>query len=387
MLPEYVQKCLRTLESNGIKAYLVGGCVRDMLLGVPPADYDIASNAPPELICGLFARVIETGIKHGTVTAVIDGRPIEITRMRTESGYSDRRRPDIVQPCDKIETDLSRRDFTVNAMAMDGNLCVTDPFGGRADLDAGVIRTVGDPAVRFSEDALRIMRAFRFSAKLGFEIERTTLDTALKLSGTLQLISAERVFAELSKTIVTDCPQSIEPLIAAGGMTPFGIARADRLSDIARIKNGLKPRLAAFLIKCGADAETACRALKTPNSLRRFCVYAQRHITDNRDDCTLKEYIADIGATDADALYEAYCALEKVEYDGGRVFTLAQTPCSAADLAIGGGELAALGAKGSEISHILGALVLEVRADSRRNNAEYLLDKAEKMIKEEDALK
>ena len=172
-IPEYVGEIFARFSRFGEEAYIVGGSLRDALLGITPNDFDIATSATPEKTIELFSdkRVIETGLKHGTVTVIFDGEPVEITTFRVDGGYTDSRRPDSVSFTRSIEDDLSRRDFTVNAMAFNDERGIVDVFGGRDDLKARVIRAVREPELRFSEDALRIMRAFRFSAQLGYSAE------------------------------------------------------------------------------------------------------------------------------------------------------------------------------------------------------------------------
>ncbi len=202
-IPSQIEYMLRKFGDNGYEAYLVGGCVRDFLLGKKPDDYDITTSALPEETMAAFAsdRVIPTGLKHGTVTVLYDGVTAEITTYRTETTYTDGRHPDKVEFSRNIKDDLCRRDFTVNAMAMgfDGN--IIDLYGGRRDLETKVIRAVGNPKERFCEDALRILRAFRFASKLDFDIEKETLDAAVALAPRLSLVSRERIFAELEKLI------------------------------------------------------------------------------------------------------------------------------------------------------------------------------------------
>ena len=194
---------LARLRAAGFEASLVGGCVRDRLLGREPGDWDIATAALPEQVEEVFAgeRLIETGLKHGTVTVLLDGMPLEITTFRTESAYTDHRHPDAVRFTPSLTEDLARRDFTVNAMAWSPEAGLEDPFGGQADLAAAVIRCVGAPEQRFSEDALRILRALRFAAQLSFSIDPSTAAAAHALRGTLDLVSRERIAVELTKLL------------------------------------------------------------------------------------------------------------------------------------------------------------------------------------------
>ena len=202
--PAHIETVLTALWAAGFEAHPVGGCVRDRLLGREPADWDVCTSARPEQTKAVFRdfRCIETGLKHGTLTVLSGGRPVEITTYRTESGYADNRHPDGVEFVTSLADDLSRRDFTINAMAFAPDGTVIDLYGGRADLGAGLVRCVGDPDLRFREDALRILRALRFAAKLEFSIERSTARAIRENRALLQNISPERIFAEL-KGILT----------------------------------------------------------------------------------------------------------------------------------------------------------------------------------------
>ena len=205
-IPAYVKAVTEKLNMAGFEAYPVGGCVRDLLLGKTPHDWDVCTSALPEQMKAVFSDVacFDTGLKHGTLTVFIGGEPIEITTFRSDGGYSDHRRPDSVSFVTSLREDLSRRDFTVNALCFDEGGEVIDLFGGRADLEKGLIRCVGDPEQRFEEDALRILRALRFSSVLDFDIEKDTSAAIRKKAGLLSFVSAERVFSELKK-LLTGC--------------------------------------------------------------------------------------------------------------------------------------------------------------------------------------
>jgi len=202
-IPKEVKYALNLLEKAGFEGYMTGGCVRDYVMGMSPKDYDITTSALPEETKAVFSEfnVIETGIKHGTVTVLIEGMPLEITTYRTEGEYLDSRHPSSVAFTRSLKEDAERRDFTMNAMACDvrGNLC--DFFDGCEDISAKVIRCVGNPNERFQEDALRIMRALRFSSVLGFEIEKSTSDAAFRHKELLKKISMERIQTEFIKLI------------------------------------------------------------------------------------------------------------------------------------------------------------------------------------------
>ncbi len=202
-LPQYVSEVLQRLEQQGYTAYAVGGCVRDSLLGLAPHDWDLCTDALPWDVVRVFNgyKVIETGLQHGTVTVLADGHPLEITTFRTEGDYSDHRHPQEVTFVKTIEEDLSRRDFTVNAIAYHPSHGFVDPFNGIEDIHTNTLRCVGKPHLRFEEDALRILRALRFSATYGFDIEPKTKQAVLSCAPLLSRIANERVQSELSRML------------------------------------------------------------------------------------------------------------------------------------------------------------------------------------------
>lgn len=197
-------KAIEALAAAGYEAYFVGGCVRDVLLGQAPNDFDVTTSALPEETLSVFEgfRVVPTGLKHGTVTVLIDGEPIEITTFRSDGEYSDHRHPESVTFSRNLSEDLCRRDFTVNAMAYSEKTGLVDLFGGASDLKNGIIRAVGEPEKRFTEDALRILRAARFASQKGFSIEPVTAKAMKKCLHLLDYVSAERIFSELKKLLM-----------------------------------------------------------------------------------------------------------------------------------------------------------------------------------------
>ncbi len=211
-IPSQVNTVIEILNANGHSAYVVGGACRDILMGKTAHDWDVTTSALPEETATLFSdfRVIETGIKHGTVTVIVDSVSIEVTTYRIESGYSDNRHPDSVSFTDRIEDDLARRDFTVNAIAYSPIHGTVDPYGGIGDIEKQIIRCVGNPDTRFGEDALRILRALRFSSVLGFEIEQETKESIKRNYRLLSNISAERIFAEMCKML---CGKDIKRIL------------------------------------------------------------------------------------------------------------------------------------------------------------------------------
>ncbi|MFL5264415.1 MAG: CCA tRNA nucleotidyltransferase [Anaeromyxobacteraceae bacterium] len=257
--PEPVLRVLRTLDGAGYRSWLVGGAVRDLLLDRPrtATDHDVATPARPETVVALFPRVIETGIEHGTVTVLANGIAVEVTTFRGEGAYLDGRRPSSVTFLDDVDADLARRDFTVNALAYDPlGLAFRDPYGGRADVAARVIRAVGDPLARFREDGLRPLRAARFAAQLGFEVEPATRDAIPAVLDVVAKVSVERIMEELSRLVVADEPRRGLDLLEATGLLGAVLpevaaaapaARAHAFATATAAPAELPVRLAALL--------------------------------------------------------------------------------------------------------------------------------------------
>ena len=209
LLPEKVRYIINTITKAGYEAYAVGGCIRDSILGQTPDDWDITTSASPYQVKKLFDRTLDTGLKHGTVTVMLDKEGFEVTTYRIDGDYEDGRHPKEVTFTANLIEDLKRRDFTVNAMAYNDHVGLVDAFDGVRDLNAKIIRCVGSPMERFSEDALRMLRAVRFSARLGYEIEPLTLSAIQKLAPNLVCISAERIQAELTKLVTSPHPENL----------------------------------------------------------------------------------------------------------------------------------------------------------------------------------
>ena len=232
-IPPGAARILRVLEDHGYEAFVVGGCVRDSLLGRNPNDWDITTSALPLQVKALFRRTIDTGLKHGTVTILMDGEPFEVTTYRVDGEYLDGRHPSEVTFTASLQEDLQRRDFTINAMAYSEKKGLQDLFGGLPDLEKGLIRAVGDPAKRFGEDALRIMRAVRFAAQLGYEVEEDTVQAMKELAPTLSKISAERIAAELEKLLVSPHPEKLKMAYECG-ITAVILPEFDRCMETAQ---------------------------------------------------------------------------------------------------------------------------------------------------------
>ena len=210
---KYADEIIDILNESGYEAYYVGGCVRDALLGVQPGDFDITTNAKPDETAEIFSqkgyRIVETGLKHGTISIICDKRPYEVTTFRVDGEYVDGRHPESVRFVSSLREDLARRDFTVNAMAYHPKMGIVDYFGGQEDIEKRVIRCVGEPIKRFEEDALRILRALRFAGRLGFSIEERTSAAVNECRELLKNISAERIYSELCNILVTDSAADI----------------------------------------------------------------------------------------------------------------------------------------------------------------------------------
>lgn len=210
-IPKDVSFLIDSIYENGYEAFMVGGCVRDSVLNLIPNDYDITTNAKPKEIINIFKdyKIIDTGIKHGTVSIILNNNIYEITTYRIEGEYENNRRPKTVEFTSRIEEDLRRRDFTINAMAYNKQFGIIDKFNGLEDLQNRIIKTVGNPDERFEEDGLRMIRAIRFSSKLGFNIDENTLNSIYKNSYIIKNISIERINEEFTKILLSDNPQNI----------------------------------------------------------------------------------------------------------------------------------------------------------------------------------
>ena len=267
-LPSDTEYIIETLQKNGYEAFAVGGCVRDMLNGDTPHDFDITTSAEPETVISLFEKTVPTGIKHGTVTVIINGVPNEVTTYRADGEYRDHRRPDSVIFVKSLREDLARRDFTVNAMAYNKVDGLKDFFGGREDIENRILRAVGEPGLRFYEDALRIMRLFRFSSVLGFNIEENTLKAALEYAPTLKSVSAERIYSELLKTLCGKNPAALKPLTDIGGLGFLGVNTSPDYG-ILPLLGSADTKLFAFLYSGGAEVSPALDFLKVPNKTKK----------------------------------------------------------------------------------------------------------------------
>lgn len=389
-LPDTVTLALDTLEAAGYEAYAVGGCVRDLCRGVVPHDYDITTSATPDEIEAVFCgfRLIETGIKHGTVTVLIDGEPLEITTYRTDGEYLDRRHPSNVTFSRDIDDDLSRRDFTVNAMAYSPRRGLRDPFDGRGDLCRRVIRCVGDPDTRFSEDGLRIMRAVRFASCLGFDIDMATSESIHKNRRLLADISAERILSELRRLVVGEnaCRILTEYGDLIGGIMPEAAddGYTGRVRGIRDTEADEVLRLAVIL--GGEDAVCALVRLKPDGKLLDGIGRALSLAKDGigLDPISLRRALRHAGYDDvirAVRLRAYYGAIAGVDADGAISLLCAMRECGECvtprQLAISGRDLIALGVpEGEAVGEMLERLLGLVVEEKLENESGALLDAA-----------
>ena len=375
------KQCCAVLWAAGFEAYPVGGCVRDLLLGRRPGDWDVTTSARPEQIINLFERVIATGVKHGTVTVIFGEEHLEVTTFRGESGYSDGRHPDTVTFDAGLEEDLARRDFTINAMALAPDGTVIDRFGGRADLERKVIRCVGEPERRFSEDGLRMFRGVRFAAQLGFELTQDTVRAIRACADGAGRIAAERIRVEVEKTLCSSGARQVRDFFELGLMRNRARCVTDgfeRLNDLpnepmlrwAGLCGLLKEREAGqFLEGLRLDGRTV-RACRTGEALwlsglpDKETDWRKALAQHGVDGCRAAAAMGDVSVgTDTSNLL-------------GRV--LEQAPCvRVEDLALSGGELMAMGLRGMEIGAAQRYLLEHVLNCPEDNRAEVLALKME----------
>lgn len=364
-IPQNIDFVLEKLLKNGHKAYIVGGCVRDILLSKTPDDFDITTSATPQEVIELFDKTIPTGLKHGTVTVMVDKSPIEVTTFRTENGYADNRRPDKVEFVTNVRDDLARRDFTVNAMAYNNHEGLIDLFGGQDDLENKVLRTIGDSETRFREDALRILRLFRFASTLGFEIEENTLVSAIDCADLLQNISRERIFAELKKSVLGDNFQVFAQLILCGGLEFLNITKLPNFEKIKKHKNN--PLICLYLSLDSKSLE----ALKPSHLEREFflCFDRLSKLPVPKTDADIKEMLNICESNVLKAFFE-YCEWDTSKID--RILALGE-PYKISHLKIDGRTLINLGYKGEKIGEILEHLRKTVIKEPNKNNKEDLI--------------
>lgn len=377
-LPQNVVKIIDTIEGAGYTAWCVGGCVRDMLMGKTPSDYDIASSAPCEEIQRLFLKTIPTGIKHGTVTVILDSEPYEVTRYRVDGEYNDNRHPENVNFTSDFSLDLSRRDFTVNAMGYNEKRGICDLYGGKADIEKKIIRAVGNPTERFLEDALRIIRAIRFSSVLEFSIEGDTLNAIKTHANLLENIASERVTVELLKALAGKKPSILGVLIKSGGLSSFGISGKADWSTLDRLPKNSLLRLAALVKMCDCDINDIQSKLRFSNKqktelLGYFEILDLKELTPKN----LKPFAKSVGYNNLLIAVEAYGVLnnEDVKEVANKIQLAAERnePYSIEMLDISGNEIKVLGFSGSDIGVVQRKLLNIVLDDPKLNTKEKLV--------------
>ena len=430
-LPAPVLFCIESLEKAGFSAYAVGGCVRDSLLGRTPHDYDLCTNATPAETQAVFRDfpLVLSGMKHGTVGVVMDHQNYEITTFRTEGGYADSRHPDWVRFVGKVEEDLARRDFTVNAMAYNPKTGYIDPWGGQQDLEDHVLRTVGDPRQRFREDALRILRGVRFAIRFDLKPEAETLQAMEELSYTMESLSAERVFEELSKIlliakaedlllfkkILTAALPELGPCVDFDQRTPYHIhdVYTHTAHVVERVPQDLVLRWTAVLHDIGKPpcftvdengqghfyghasasaqmAEEALRRLKAPTALREQVVnLIKLHMNPLYPDRKMQTRLLTKYGWDT---LEKLLALQKSDY-GAKIpdYSPAEafmeqlrqedTCLHIRDLAVKGQDLMALGmTPGPKMGETLKDLLAQVQEQKLQNEKTELLRYVEERL-------
>ena len=434
-LPDTIIKCIQALEQAGYAAYVVGGCVRDSCLGITPQDYDMCTSALPEQTEAVFKdyRLVLAGKKHGTVGVVTDTGVVEITTFRTEGEYRDNRHPDWVRFVPEVDQDLARRDFTVNAMAYSPGRGYADPFGGRQDLDEGILRAVGNPQQRFQEDSLRILRGVRFAVRYGLKVETSTAEAMLSQAGLMENLARERVFEELCRLLPlvrAEDLQQFAPVLAAvipelEPLIGFDQRTAHHAYDlfahvshvVAGVSSDLVLRWAALLHDIGkiptffqdADgnghfyghaskgaemAEAVLRRLKAPTVLRqRVVLLIEKHMMPLvPEKKQLRRQLGKLGwetmeqlleLQEADTVSKGTETREEME-----IFQKIRRPLaeireednclSLKDLAVKGNDLMDLGFSGKEIGDMLRRLLEQVLEENLPNEKECLLAWAER---------
>lgn len=439
-IPEKVSSILKALQDNGYEAYVVGGCVRDSLLGIIPSDWDITTSALPNDIKRIFNKTVDTGLKHGTVTVLINKEPFEVTTYRIDGEYQDNRRPKEVEFTSEIELDLKRRDFTINAMAYSDKNGIVDLFNGIKDLNNRIIKCVGDANERFSEDALRMLRAIRFSAQLGFEIHKETEKAIKENAELINNVSAERIKVEITKTLISNNPKKIEVLYSLGLMeyvmpefipciglkqnNPYHIYNVDKhiYTSLANIEAEESLRWTMYLHDIGKGytrttddkgidhfhghvkvslkySKTILNRLKFDNKTKdkvlKLIEYHDYRIEDNIK--SVRKAINKVGQE----LFEDYIKVQKAdvlsqnpEFLDERIDKLnhildiynkvkEEGQCTTLkELAITGSDLMDIGYKqGTIIGITLNKLLSYVLDDPSRNNKKWLLEKAKQLNK------
>lgn len=399
-LPPKVRYIINKIYQNNYEAYIVGGCVRDAILGFEPNDYDITTSASPNTIQEIFKdfKCIETGIEHGTVSVLMEDEIFEITTYRIEGEYKDHRRPDKVDFTDRLEEDLKRRDFTINAMAYNEKKGLIDLFGGKEDLNNKIIKTVGNPYDRFNEDGLRMIRAIRFSSKLNFTIEKETLKAIYDKSFIINNISLERITDEFTKIILSDKPENIKYLFETKLLKYLNISNEDNIDKLTQFYNEI-----IILNKINKNLEKRLALLdyiveKNNINCKSFCnelIYSKKIIKNHNIILTLlknieidhlnKVEIKKILSGVDRNLLEEYLDISRIIYDKEKkvdeiIDILSEieenNECYIIkNLKVNGRDIMSLGYKNKEVGEVLNYLLEIVIEDYTLNKKDVLIKK------------
>lgn len=396
-LPVKVKNIISKLEDNGYEAYAVGGCVRDSILERQPEDWDITTSAKPEEVKKLFQATIDTGLQHGTVTVVVEKEGFEVTTFRLDGDYSDGRHPDRVAFTSSLTEDLKRRDFTINAMAYSEKTGLIDKFDGKRDLEKGVIRAVGDAEERFSEDALRMLRAIRFAGQLNFEIAEETFAAIKKLSANIFKVSVERIAKELEKLLLSANPEYISLVYEAGIFeviapevaelfkNDFIYKQIEAMTKVCFPEKKALYQIRMTLLLEGLGAGNAVKLLKhfkldndTINTVKKLIILLQRDVENS--DLEMRRTVKDAGHEIMPLLLEIRRA--KGLKDNSQLYrgVLERGECTAiSELKINGRDLIKAGVpKGIEIGNTLLRLLELVIEHPELNTKESLLLEVER---------
>ena len=399
-LPPKVRYIINKIYQNNYEAYIVGGCVRDAILGFEPNDYDITTSASPNTIQEIFKdfKCIETGIEHGTVSVLMEDEIFEITTYRIEGEYKDHRRPDKVDFTDRLEEDLKRRDFTINAMAYNEKKGLIDLFGGKEDLNNKIIKTVGNPYDRFNEDGLRMIRAIRFSSKLNFTIEKETLKAIYDKSFIINNISLERITDEFTKIILSDKPENIKYLFETKLLKYLNISNEDDIGKLKQFYNEI-----VILKKINKNLEKRLALLdyiveKNNINCKSFCnelIYSKKVIKnhniiltllknieiDHLNKVEIKKILSEVDRN----LLEEYLDISGIIYDKEKkvdeiIDILSEieenNECYIIkNLKVNGRDIMSLGYKNKEVGEVLNYLLEIVIEDYTLNKKDVLIKK------------
>lgn len=374
---------IERLEGFGYEAFAVGGCVRDSILGRKPNDWDVTTSARPDDVLKIFDaagfKAVATGIEHGTVTVICENEPIEVTTYRLDGDYIDCRHPESVSFTSSIEDDLARRDFTVNAIAYSNRRGIVDPYGGQKDIADSIIRCVGEPERRFREDALRILRALRFSSVLGFEIAPDTAKAAVELSGLVDRVSRERVYSELSKLICGKNAARVIELYRSVIESVMPISDCcDAVKRLGDVNENRDTALMYSVLLFGHDSESILRGLKADKKtiLRVKSILSENHAEDRID---AKLLCSRAGIDIAREIQLLAFAFGRIEYEGVEFINriIENHECvSVKQLKINGGDLILTGIEPVRIGDALNSLLREVIKGNIPNERSSLIETA-----------